>query len=210
MPEERSKWQMVAWAAAAALLVVAGVRMLGPSLGGTAEPPLVTIDGDRAGGSGRDGGGGAPGGGTGLYVHVAGAVRRPGLYRVPDDSRVAAAVAKAGGPLRRAEMTAVNLAQPLEDGQQVIVPVAAGVPGAGGAPVAGGAPEPGAPGSVPISLATVTAEQLDELDGIGPTLAERIIEFRDENGGFRSVGQLQEVEGIGEKRFAALKEAVRP
>ena len=76
--------------------------------------------------------------------------------------------------------------------------------------MAGGTPEPGAPGSIPISLATATVEQLDELDGIGPTLAERIIEFRDENGGFRSVGQLQEVEGIGEKRFAALREAVRP
>src|SRR5680860_1838700 len=165
---------MVAWAAAAALLVVAGVRMLGPSLGGTAEPPLVTIDGDRAGGSGRDGGGGAPGGGTGLYVHVAGAVRRPGLYRVPDDSRVAAAVAKAGGPLRRAEMTAVNLAQPLEDGQQVIVPAAV----AGGAPVSGAAAPGDAAGEVPISLATATQEQLEELDGIGPVLAAAIIEYR--------------------------------
>ena len=63
---------------------------------------------------------------------------------------------------------------------------------------------------VPLSLATATAEQLDQLDGIGPTLAGRIIEFRDENGGFRTVEQLQEVEGIGEKRFATLKEAVRP
>ena len=206
---------MVAWAAAAALLVVAGVRALAPALGGSADPPPVTIDGERSGRSGGSGGSadGSSGGGPGLYVHVAGAVRRPGLYRVPEDSRVAVAVAKAGGPLRRAEMAAVNLAQPLEDGQQVVVPVTAGAggaPAAAGAPVAGGTPEPGAPGSVPISLATATVEQLDELDGIGPTLAERIIEFRHENGGFRSVGQLQEVEGIGEKRFAALKEAVRP
>ena len=208
VPEERSKWQMVAWAAAAALIVVAGVRMVAPSLGGGAEvPPPVSIDGERPGGGRR-----APNGAgedRALYVHVAGAVRRPGLYRVPEESRVAVALARAGGPLRRAQMTGVNLAQPLEDGQQVIVP-AAGAPGAAGAPVAGGTPEPGAPGSVPISLATATPEQLDELDGIGPTLAERIIEFRDENGGFRSVAQLQEVEGIGEKRFAALKEAVRP
>jgi len=207
VPEERSKWQMVAWAVAAALLVVAGVRMIAPSLGGGAElPPPVSIDGERTGGQRARKGGGED---RGLYVHVAGAVRRPGLYRVPEESRVAVALARAGGPLRRAEMTAVNLAQPLEDGQQVIVP-AVGAPGAAGAAVAAGAPEPGEPGSVPISLATATPEQLDELDGIGPTLAERIIEFRDENGGFRSVAQLQEVEGIGEKRFAALKEAVRP
>ena len=202
---------MVAWAAVAALLVVAGVRMIAPSLRGGAEvPPPVTIAGERAGGARSDGARGAAGTDAGLYVHVAGAVRRPGLYRVPEDSRVAVALARAGGPLRRAEMTAVNLAQPLEDGQQVIVPAAVGATVPGGAPVAGGTAEPGAPGSVPISLATATPEQLDELDGIGPTLAERIIEFRDENGGFRSVAQLQEVEGIGEKRFAALKEAVRP
>ena len=204
---------MVAWAAAAALIVVALVRMAGPAIGGGPEPAPVTIDGERLGGSGAGGrasGDGSRGSHTGLYVHVAGAVRRPGLYRLPRDSRVAVAIAKAGGPQRRAEMTAVNLAQPLEDGQQVVVPVASGAPGTGSAPVAGGPAEPGAPGSVPISLGTATVEQLDELDGIGPTLAERIIEFRDENGGFRSVGQLQEVEGIGEKRFAALKEAVRP
>jgi competence protein ComEA len=202
---------MVAWAAAAALIAVALVRMAGPAIGGGAEPAPVTIDGERLGGSGA--GGQASGAGprhAGLYVHVAGAVRRPGLYRLARDSRVAVAIAKAGGPQRRAEMTAVNLAQPLEDGQQVVVPVASGAPGTGSAPVAGGSSEPGAPGSIPISLATATVGQLDELDGIGPTLAERIIEFRDENGGFRSVGQLQEVEGIGEKRFAALKEAVRP
>ena len=198
---------MVAWAAAAALLVLAGVRMVAPSLGGGTEvAPPVSIDGERIGGGRRAGRGAGEDGG--LYVHVAGAVRRPGLYRVPEESRVAVALARAGGPLRRAEMTAVNLAQPLEDGQQVIVP-AAGAAG-GAAAVPGGTPDPGAPGSVPISLATATPEQLDELDGIGPTLAERIIEFRDENGGFRSVVQLQEVEGIGEKRFAALKEAVRP
>ena len=69
---------------------------------------------------------------------------------------------------------------------------------------------PAAPLAAPVSLTTATIEQLDQLDGIGPTLAQRIIEFRDQNGGFRSLGQLQEVEGIGEKRFASLQEAVRP
>jgi len=139
---------------------------------------------------------------------VAGEVRRPGLFRVPEGSRAAAAIHMAGGPTDRAELAAVNLAQPLEDGQQVIVP-RRGADGAVSVPGTASA-APGAPGAAPVSLTTATIEQLDQLDGIGPTLAQRIIEFRDENGGFRSLGQLQEVEGIGEKRFASLQEAVRP
>ena len=144
-------------------------------------------------------------------MHVAGEVRRPGLFRVPEGSRAAAAIHRAGGPTGRAELTAVNLAQRLEDGQQVIVPRRGppGTPGAVSLPGAASA-VPGTPGAAPVSLATATIEQLDQLDGIGPTLAQRIIEFRDQNGGFRSLGQLQEVEGIGEKRFASLQEAVRP
>jgi competence protein ComEA len=201
--EERSKWQLVGWAVAAALLAIAGLRALGVDAGdgAPAAPPPVRVQGAGEARAGRDRSGPA------LYVHVAGAVRRPGLYRVPAGSRVAAAIARAGGPLRRAELTAVNLAQPIEDGQQVVVPAA--VAGAGG-PVAAGAAGPGAAGELPISLATATQEQLEELDGIGPVLAEAIISYRDEHGGFRSVEQLREVDGIGEKRFAALEEAVRP
>lgn len=191
---------MVAWGVAAALLAIAAFRALAPDAGGgvPAAPPPVRVEdgGDGSSRGGREG--------DRLYVHVAGAVRRPGLYRVPTDSRVAAAIARAGGPLRRAEMTAVNLAQPIEDGQQVIVPAA--VPGGAGAAAAPG----GGGGDLPISLATATQEQLEELDGIGPVLAEAILQYRDENGGFRSVEQLQEVDGIGEKRLAALEEAVRP
>ena len=147
-------------------------------------------------------------------MHVAGAVRRPGLYRVPGDSRVAEALAKAGGPLRRAEMTAVNLAQPLEDGQQVIVPRRrrrhGGRRGRRAPPAAGGAPSPARPGRSRSAWPPPRSSSSTSWTASGPTLAERIIEFRDEHGGFRSVGQLQEVEGIGEKRFAALEEAVRP
>lgn len=215
MPE-RSKWQLVAWVVAAVLLVVAAVRMVAPS----ASAPPVPVRIDAAGGGGPAGGGrGAPVSGTGasgkaaggLYVHVAGEVRRPGLFRVPENSRAAAAIHLAGGPTDRAELAAVNLAQRLEDGQQVIVP-RRGPPGTAGAPALPGTASglPGVPGAAPVSLTTATIEQLDQLDGIGPTLAQRIIEFRDQNGGFRSLGQLQEVEGIGEKRFASLQEAVRP
>jgi competence protein ComEA len=146
-------------------------------------------------------------------VHVAGAVRRPGLYRLPAAARVAEALERAGGPLLRAELTAVNLAARMEDGQQVVVPAAGAVPVAG---AAGARASPGSAGAVPgapgvkLSLAAATVDQLDELDGIGPTLAGRIIEYRDAHGGFRSVEELRDVDGIGEKRFASLREAVQP
>jgi competence protein ComEA len=194
MPE-RSKWTPIAWAAVAAALVFAVARVVGA--GGAEAPPPVRVEGSA--------GATKPTGHAGLYVHVAGAVRRPGLYRIPEGSRVAAALDLAGGPTRRAEVAAVNLAAPLEDGQQVVVPArGAGAPGATAAP--GGPAVPGAQ----VSLATATVDQLDGLDGIGPTLAERIIAFRDQHGGFRSIEQLREVEGIGEKRFEALKDALRP
>jgi competence protein ComEA len=136
--------------------------------------------------------------GGGLFVHVAGAVRRPGLYRVPAASRVAAAVRLAGGFARGADATAVNLAAELEDGQQVVVPRAAAAGAAPGDP------------NAPLNLATATADQLDEIDGIGPTLAERIVEHREAAGGLATVEDLREVEGIGEKRFETLREALGP
>jgi competence protein ComEA len=143
-----------------------------------------------------------------IYVHVAGAVRRPGLLQVPVGSRVAVAVERAGGPSRRAELAGVNLAAELEDGQQIVVPVRGAMPAAAGG--AAGSAAADATGGLKASLATATAEQLDEIDGIGPTLAERIIEYRTEHGGFSSLGELREVEGIGEKRFETLSEALQP
>jgi competence protein ComEA len=206
---------VLTWVVAAVLATLAAVRMLG---GGGSEPPPLKIDGEAAGtagspAAGRSGrGAGAPGAQS-IYVHVAGAVRRPGLYRLPAAARVAEALERAGGPLLRAELTAVNLAARMEDGQQVVVPAAGAVPVAGAAgaragPGSAGA-VPGAPG-VKLSLAAATVDQLDELDGIGPTLAGRIIEYRDAHGGFRSVEELRDVDGIGEKRFASLREAVQP
>ena len=114
--------------------------------------------------------------------------------------------ARAGGPSRKADLTAVNLAAEVEDGQQVVVPAR----GAAGTVAGGVVLEPGTPGAPRIGLGIVTAEQLDELDGIGPTLSERIVEYRTENGGFGSLEELREVEGIGEKRFETLREALQP
>ncbi|MBX5469064.1 MAG: helix-hairpin-helix domain-containing protein [Thermoleophilaceae bacterium] len=143
-----------------------------------------------------------------MFVAVAGAVRQPGLYRVPAGARVAVAVARAGGLLRRADLTGVNLAARLRDGQQVVVPER-GV-GPAGTPAAGATGVGAAGGGAPVSLSTATAEQLDALDGIGPALAQRILEYRAQHGGFRSVDELAQVEGIGEKRLAALRDAVVP
>ena len=146
-------------------------------------------------------GGGAP---SRLIVHVAGAVRRPGVYRLAAGSRVFDAVRRAGGARRRADLAALNLAAKLEDGRQVLVPLR------GAAPAAAGGTAAAPTEAQPLDLNTASAEQLDQLDGIGPTLAQRILEYRTAHGGFRSVGELREVEGIGEKRFETLSEALQP
>jgi competence protein ComEA len=138
---------------------------------------------------------------------VAGAVRRPGVYRLPEGARAATALRRAGGPAGRADLDAINLAAPLEDGQQVVVPRRGG---AAAPPATGAGSNGGGAAGGKLSLATATVEQLDGLDGIGPTLAKRIVEYRDEHGGFRSIEELREVDGIGEKRYEALKEALSP
>jgi competence protein ComEA len=221
-----SRGTLAIWIVAAMLGGIALVRLAGPD-GGGGQGSAIRIEGGgdgsvqgAAGGAGASDGSdgqtaaGADRGGASIYVHVAGAVRRPGLVQVPDGSRVAVALERAGGPRRRAELSGVNLAARLEDGQQVIVPVRGAAAGAVAAvPAAPGGPADAAPGSagVPkLSLAAASVEQLDELDGIGPTLAQRIVEYRTKEGGFRSIAELQEVEGIGEKRFATLREALQP
>ncbi|MEA2385952.1 MAG: competence protein ComEA [Thermoleophilaceae bacterium] len=197
MLEERRRNAFV-WIAAGLLVLAVGYRLLGAR---PPEPPPVEVAGAADGRAKR------PARRARLYVHVAGAVRRPGLYRVADGARVAGALELAGGPRPRADLTTTNLAAKVRDGQQVIVPVrgsAAAAPTA--APTTAGA----APAGGPISLATATQAQLEELDGIGPALAQAILEYRDEHGGFRSIEELQEVDGIGEQRFAALRDAVTP
>ncbi len=205
---ETAKWQMLAWTVVAALAVFAAARFVASR----GDPPAASPV--RIEGAARPGSGGPRGGAPkdSIYVHVAGAVRRPGLLRVPEGARVAGAVYRAGGATRSADLTAVNLAQPLEDGQQVIVPRRGAAPAGGAQPAgrSGSAPGPGAAGSAMPSLSSATVEQLEELDGIGPALAQRIVEYRESHGGFRSIDELGEVDGIGEKRLAALREAVRP
>jgi competence protein ComEA len=139
-----------------------------------------------------------------LVVDVAGAVRKPGLYRLPRSSRVADAVAAAGGARPKADLDAVNLAAPLADGIQVVVPARV----AGGAP-AGGA-VPGAAGGGPIDLNSASVEQLDALPGIGPTTAQKIVDYRQAHGAFHSLAELDAVPGIGAGRIEQLKGLVVP
>jgi competence protein ComEA len=193
---EGAKWQLLGVTVVVGLLAFGAVRLLG-SGGGTQPEPVRVSQSDP----GRARSEPARSRGPQLVVHVAGAVRRPGVYGVPDGSRVAAAIARAGGPARGADLTAVNLAARVADGQQVIVPAGRG-PGVGGASAAGG--------GGPLSLSTATVEQLDALDGIGETIARRIVEYRTKHGGLSSVDQLAEVDGIGEKRLEALRSELGP
>ena len=194
MPET-PRHVLALWAVGLVAVALLGVRYLGRG----SEPrapsaPAVQVGDTAAGGSSR------------VVVHVAGAVRRPGVYRLPSRSRVVDAVHRAGGARPRADLSALNLAAKLEDGRQVLVPrraPAGAVAAPGGAGMAAAAP------AVPLDLNTATPEQLDELDGIGPGMAGRILDYRKEHGGFGSIEELGQVPGIGEKRMAALREKVR-
>jgi competence protein ComEA len=139
-----------------------------------------------------------------LYVDVVGAVRRPGLYRLPHGARVADALARAGGPTRKAQLELVNLAAPVADGEQVVVPRR----GAGAA-IAGPAGAAGATAG-PVHLNTATLEQLDGLPGIGPVTAQKILDYRQQHGAFSSIDELDAVPGIGPARLEQLKGLVAP
>jgi competence protein ComEA len=187
--------QLALCVAGAALMVVLGLSQL--SRGGgeevAASPGAATIAVEEGGG-----------GGERLVIHVAGAVRRPGVYRLRSGARVDDAVQRAGGATRRADLGGLNLAAELEDGRQVLVPERARA--AGGGVATGGASAP-APGQ-PVNLNTATLEQLDTLSGIGPLTAQKILDFREERGGFGSIEELGEIPGIGDKRLASLREEV--
>ena len=185
--------RLVALGALAVAALVVGVRHLAAH--GQAAPLVVAPVRPRA----------APAvARTALVVDVEGAVRRPGLVRLAAGSRVSDAVARAGGLTRKASREGVNLAAPVSDGEQVIVPVA-GVAAAGAAASGSG---PGAAG--PVSLSTASAEQLDTLPGIGPVTAQKIVDFRTQHGPFRSVEALDAIPGIGPARIAELQGLVTP
>lgn len=143
-----------------------------------------------------------------VCVHVGGAVSVPGVYRLPDGSRVGDAVTAAGGLADGAAPDAVNLARPLADGEQVIVPTLDQVEQAASNPSAGEAAEAVASPSGKVDINAASAAELDALPGIGPATAEKIVADRQSNGPFASVEDLKRVSGIGDKKYAQLADLV--
>lgn len=212
----------VAWARAASTPQVVAPAQPGSALEGRASGSTGFASSSTA-----SGGGGPPASkpstaASTLTVHVVGQVRKPGVIKLPAGARVADAVARAGGALHGADLAAVNLARPLADGEQVRIPK----PGESAAPAGGGAGGPtggagsggvtpgatagGAVGGVDakLDLNRATAAELEELPGVGPVLAQRIVDWRTEHGRFANVDELGEVSGIGEKIFAQLQPKV--
>ncbi|MEW8958737.1 MAG: helix-hairpin-helix domain-containing protein [Moorella sp. (in: firmicutes)] len=146
-----------------------------------------------------------------IQVHVAGAVERPGVYELKPGARINEAVALAG-LLPDADPNALNLAAPLMDGQQVVVPRRGEVAAAGHTGLTGASAGGGATGGVKsggkININTASLAELDGLPGIGPTLAQRIIDYRNQKGPFRTIEDLQNVSGIGSNRFNEIKDLI--
>jgi competence protein ComEA len=191
-PPSTSRRRALAGAAVAVgVLALAGRHLAGG--GAPAAPPPAALE--RA----------APAPAAAAVVHVVGAVRRPGLYRLTDGSRVADALRRAGGAMPVADLSAVNLAAPVADGTQVVVPARApeGAAGGEGEASAGGL-------GGPVHLNTATLEELDELPGVGPVTAQKIVEWREKHGAFASVDDLDAIPGIGPARLEQLRELVAP
>ena len=187
--------QLFGAAAAIAILLVLVVRHLGG--GGAAGPTVTPL---RASASAK------PAATKLLVIDVAGSVRRPGLYRLREGSRIDDAIAAAGGPTAKAQLDTVNLAAPIADGEQIVVPGR----GAGGAAPTASPAAAGSSPSAPLDLNTATLEQLESLPGIGPVTAQKILDFRQAHGAFHAVAELEGVPGIGPAHMAQLKGLVIP
>jgi competence protein ComEA len=188
---EISRSQLLAYAAIALAVLLIGARWIRSAHGASRSAPGLSFAADSPSGQDRSGD---------VVVHVAGSVRRAGVYRLPAGSRVTDAVRRAGGFAAGANRDAINLAARLSDGQQVVV-------GARSGPAAFPA---GDAQTGPISLGSASAEQLDGIEGIGPVTAQKIIEFRDQHGGLSSIDQLDQVDGIGPSTMRTLREALQP
>lgn len=201
MPDLSRSQLLVYGAVAVALLLVGARAIRAGDDAGASYAEAGEFGGGNAPAANGSGGFSLEGGGPDVVVDVTGAVRRPGVYRLPAGARVTDAIARAGGAGGGAALESINLAARLADGQQVLVPSGAG----GGVTVAGAVAEDG-----PISLGSASVEDLETIDGIGPVTAGDIVEFRDRHGGLASVDQLDEVPGIGPATMEALRERLQP
>jgi competence protein ComEA len=197
-----SRSQILVYGAVAVALLLLGARWIRSADSRGAPAGEISIaSGEGSGGEEPAALNGDSGGD--VFVHVAGGVREPGVFRLPAGSRVEDAIERAGGAEDPAGLEAINLAAVLGDGQQVVVPEV----GEGGEPVAatGAATTDG-----PISLGSATLEDLETIEGIGPVTAQSILDYRDEQGGLSSVDELDQVSGIGPATMDALRARLQP
>ena len=201
--------QIYAYVALAIVVAAVGVRylVLPRSASGGTAPALVLSAASPSPQASADAGEPAE-----LLVYVCGAVRRPGVVRLPAGARVADALELAGGPTGKAELSAVNLAARVGDGQQIVVPERAASGASAAVPTAptaaGSTAAPGAPGGALVNLNTASLEELETLSGVGPSTAQKIVDYRTANGGFTSIEQLMDVPGIGDAKYAAVKDSI--
>jgi competence protein ComEA len=213
-----SRRQIIAYVAVAVVVVAIGVRyVVLPRQAGPQEAQAVVLAPVAASPSAQGAEAASPAASPtpDVLVYVCGAVRTPGVVRLPAGARVTDALQLAGGPTAKAELAAVNLAAQVTDGQQILVPERGAVAvatapsssgsssGATGATSAGGA----TPGSL-ININTASLEELDSLDGVGPSTAQKIIDYRTENGGFKTIDEIKEVPGIGDAKFASMQDSI--
>jgi competence protein ComEA len=196
MPE-LSRSQVLVYGAVAIALLLVGARAIRAEGDGAAASAAVASSPSDSGGFSLKSGGGSD-----IVVDVAGAVRRPGVYRLPAGARVVDAIESAGGAAGGALLEGINRAARLADGQQVMVPERGPD---GSIATAGVAAEDG-----PISLGSASVGQLDTIDGIGPVTAAKIVEYRDQHGGLASVDQLDRVSGIGPATMESLRARLQP
>ena len=189
-----SRRQLFGGALAVAVVLVLALRHFGGGAAGAAAPSYAPLPARAAKSAAA----------KLLVIDVAGDVRRPGLYEVPVGSRVNDAIAAAGGPTRKAQLDAVNLAAPVVDGEQIVVP------GSGAGGVAAASSPAGSSPSAPLDLNSATLEQLEALPGIGPVTAQKILDYRQQHGAFHAVSELEGVPGIGPAHMAQLKGLVIP
>jgi competence protein ComEA len=205
-PGRRAVWALCATAVAAALILLAWTWFDRPQVTPAPARPAGTTSGASASAARTPAVGESAATSATVVVSVVGLVARPGLQTLPTGSRVADAVAAAGGLLPQADPATINLAAPVADGQQIAVGVPAAA-GAAGAP--GGASAPAGSSAGPVDLNSATVTDLDALPGIGAVLAQRIVDYRTQHGRFATVDQLDDVPGIGPALYGRLSPQVR-